>query len=132
VDGCGGWAFAAVCGDNVIKHSTGGANDTTNNRMELLAIVQAMSWAMTMGLGTTYIVTDSQYCQHALTLNTRVKDDAPNVDLINTGRRLRRLLSPVHIFWVKGHAGNRWNEYVDKLAGAARQRFKTAYLTGDK
>jgi ribonuclease HI len=119
--GDGGWAFVAVCNGNEVHHESGKDSGTTNNRMELYAILSALVWVSKNRIANVIIVTDSKYC---ITVLTRAKDQnrspyplPKNHDLIKIARTLT---AGVKFEWVKGHAGNVWNEQADKRASAAR------------
>ncbi len=129
VSGRGGWGYLLRCGAQQ-QTASGFAADTTNNRMELTAAVEALS-ALKKPCTVT-IITDSQYLKNAFTAGwlknwqrngwkTASKQPVKNKDLW-----LRLLtLSATHDLswsWTKGHAGHAENEIVDKLALQARRR----------
>lgn len=117
--GDGGWAFVAVLNGREYHRASGKEERTTNNRMELHAILKALAWSQSYH-DNVIIVTDSQYSITVLTApidTTRPPRPYKNIDLIRMGRQL---ISPRHKFeWVKGHSGHEWNEFADKLAGHA-------------
>lgn len=118
----GGWAFVAVSNGKEIHRTSGKIENTTNNRMELMAILKALAWsAGCCTVDNVIIVTDSKYCISVLSrppVTSRSPYPLPkNIDLIKIGRSL---ITSRHRFeWVRGHSGNEWNEFADKLAGAA-------------
>ncbi len=129
VSGRGGWGYLLRYGDEQ-KTASGFAADTTNNRMELTAAVEALT-ALKKPSAVT-IITDSQYLKNAFTAGwlknwqrngwrTASKQPVKNKDLW-----LRLLeLSATHELswrWTKGHAGHAENELVDQLALQARRR----------
>jgi len=104
----------------------GGASLTTNNRMELRAAIAALQ-ALTRPC-TVEIHTDSEYLQKGITQwlarwlrngwRTADKQPVKNQDL---WRALHAAMQPHRItwHWVKGHAGDEFNERADRLAVAA-------------
>lgn len=89
--------------------------DTTNNRMELLAIISAVNAAPDNSDIVVY--SDSQYAIGAL--SGRQKKTKKNEDLIAKFKPIANKKGRIEFVWVKGHAGNEWNEYVDNLAFSA-------------
>jgi len=122
--GPGGWAAILKYGKHE-REISGGENDTTNNRMELRAALEALR-ALTEPCQVT-LFTDSEYLKKGITLwmpnwkrrNWRRKGGKlANVDLwMKLDEEIQR--HEIHWRWVKGHAGNVMNERVDKLAKAA-------------
>ena len=128
--GPGGWAFVATDGKNV-AHRSGGERDTTNNRMELMAVIRAISAAHRHS--EIEIHTDSQYVKNGMQTwmknwkknNWRTADRKPvkNQDLWQQLDELANKIK-IHWVWVKGHAGEEFNEMVDTLARTAAESFK--------
>lgn len=121
--GPGGWACVLTMGDTR-KEFSGGYRLTTNNRMELMAVVEALS-RLTRPCAVV-LHSDSQYFLHALTKGwlrnwkrngwqTAAKKPVKNRDL---WLLLDPLLAAHRIDyrWVKGHSGDRENERCDLLA----------------
>jgi ribonuclease HI len=118
-DGIGGWGIIGVRGGRKVFEQSGGEHGTTNNRMELMAILRAHIQALHLS-DNVIIKTDSQVSINGILHAS--PDRLANADLINQIRSIRKQLpKPVALLWVKGHAGEYWNEHVDKLAAAARQ-----------
>ena len=129
--GPGGWGAILRFGEHE-KELSGGEAETTNNRMELSAVIAALS-ALKEPCRVT-VVTDSKYVSDAVTLGWaegwRKKGwkraggaPAQNPDL---WEKLLNLLK-VHeakFVWVKGHDGHPENERCDRLAVAESQKFK--------
>lgn len=137
----GGWGFAVLNeNEELILSQAGGKEETTNNEMELTAIAAALNWADMEGISGTGIEihSDSAYCINIFTQWakswknngwTRGKKHEPieNLELIKT---IYDDLMPKHnakfneitFVKVKGHAGEKWNEYVDQLAVTAKLR----------
>lgn len=125
--GPGGWAFVVICQDGRVAHEASGSlRRTTNNRAELIAIGRAMRWA---GGRQAVIHSDSQVCVNTLSrwsAGWRKRgwrksdgDEPANLDLIIPAYELY-LASNCRLQWVRGHAGNEFNERADELAGLAR------------
>ena len=123
--GNGGWA-AIINQEDKIKKITGSEINTTNNRMELLAPINALKQVDTKSQVEIY--TDSQYVKLGITewinkwvsnnWQTAKKEDVKNKDLWVELYNLNQSLN-VKWNWVKGHAGDPINEEVDMLAKEA-------------
>lgn len=131
----GGWAWVLVevKGDGVresitatvYKAASGGEAETSNNRMEMTAILR----------GLTYIYenlpehSDVEVCsdsQYALNMAGGTWNASSNEDLV---RALRDLVAAMcqrgailKFSWVRGHNGEPWNELVDRMATSAKER----------
>ncbi|KAB6716889.1 MULTISPECIES: ribonuclease HI [Roseobacteraceae] len=135
--GPGGWGVVmrAMDGDTIVKERElkGGEADTTNNRMELLAAINALE-TLTRPTDIT-ITTDSAYVKNGVTgwihgwkrngWKTANKKPVKNVDL------WQRIDAAQHTHnvtwkWIKGHAGHAENEQADELARAGMAPFKKA------
>jgi len=104
----GGWAFV-VHDRNVEK--AGYDLATTNNRMELTAVIEALRYT---DPGASVIVrTDSQYVNNVRNNGSVVKQNSDLWESFEIEAQKRR----VKVVWVKGHAGDPNNERADKLAG---------------
>jgi ribonuclease HI len=122
--GRGGWAVLLVK-DGKEKTLSGGEEETTNNRMELMAAIQALESEKT---GTQIeIHTDSQYLQKGIQEWLPVwkahqwKIKGRKIANRDLWERLDKATGKHQIFWswVRGHAGDRYNEKVDRLAKRA-------------
>ena len=123
--GNGGWA-AIINKDGNITKISGSEKDTTNNRMELLAPINALRDLDSNSQIEIY--TDSQYVKLGITewinkwitnnWKTSKKEDVKNKDLWIELYDLNKSLN-VKWNWVKAHAGNSMNEEVDLLAKKA-------------
>lgn len=117
--GPGGWAFVIV-GDDIVVRS-GGEPKTTNNRQEIMAILEAVLWMKTPA--TLKIYSDSQY---AIGVLSGKWNPQKNLDLIAQFKSASKA-HKVSFEWVRGHDGNEFNEIADVYAGrAARQYVKTS------
>lgn len=130
--GPGGWAYCLVDdAGNLLEERWGAEAQTTNNRMELSATVAALSRVLEhpefQGLPIT-LYTDSQYVQKGISewiqawkargWRTSSKEPVKNRDLWEELDRLNSFLA-ISWRWVKGHAGNPYNERVDRLTQEA-------------
>ena len=123
--GKGGWA-AIINDEKEIRKISGSEKNTTNNRMELLAPINALK-DIKPGVEIK-IYTDSQYVKNGITewINTWLannwktskKEDVKNKDLWIELYNLNKSLN-VQWNWVKAHDGNPMNERVDLLAKKA-------------
>lgn len=123
--GNGGWAAIINIGGE-IKKISGNEKNTTNNRMELMAPINALKNINSKDL--IEIFTDSKYVKNGITewINTWVinnwktskKEDVKNKDLWIELYKLNQSLN-VKWNWVKAHAGDPLNEEVDMLAKKA-------------
>ncbi|MBQ7055622.1 MAG: ribonuclease HI [Alphaproteobacteria bacterium] len=125
--GRGGWGFIATDGKNIAERC-GCESNTTNNRMELMAVIRALTAAKNHT--ELEIHTDSQYVKNGMLSwiknwkknNWRTADKKPvkNQDL---WQQLDELASQkkIHWFWVRGHNGDEMNERVDLLARTAAE-----------
>lgn len=125
--GTGGWGALMVSGPHK-KELFGGERNTTNNRMELKAVIEAL---LSLKRPCKIIVhTDSQYVQKGISewihgwkargWKTAAREPVKNVDLWQALDQAQALHS-IEWRWVKGHAGHEGNERADALAnlGAA-------------
>ena len=112
--GPGGWAAILLHGE-AEKVISGGAAMTTNNRMELTAVIAALR-ALKRPCEVV-VVTDSEYVRLALT-DGKMK---ANGDLVEEARRLAAG-HVIEVQRVNGHAGHLLNERADRLAVEARKR----------
>lgn len=121
--GRGGWGAILVYGGKE-KELSGGEAMTTNNRMELSAVIAALSALREPCLVT--LTTDSQYVVNAIEKgwleawrkNGWKKSDKSRVLNVDLWEKLLELLEKhrVELVWVKGHNGHPYNERCDKLA----------------
>jgi len=122
--GPGGWAFVVVENSQVVFKSSGNENDTTNNRMELTAVINALKYAINKKGEKVMLITDSQYVKNGITMwifnwkkngwRTANKQPVKNQDL---WKELDSWVAKTNVqwSWVKGHAGNTYNEMCDSM-----------------
>jgi ribonuclease HI len=120
--GPGGWGAWLVMGANQ-KEMFGGELNTTNNRMELKAVIEALT-ALKRPCEVT-VHTDSQYVQKGISewihgwkargWKTAAREPVKNVDLWQA-LDAAQARHNIQWRWVKGHAGHEGNERADALA----------------
>ncbi len=123
--GPGGWG-AILRWNGHEKELSGGEPETTNNRMEMMAVIKGLE-ALKKTSGVK-LYTDSKYVQQgvhewlegwkARGWKSASKKPVKNQDL---WQEIDSLIQRHHVefIWIKGHAGHEMNERVDKLAVAA-------------
>ncbi len=120
--GPGGWAWAL----DRETFASGPARVTTNNRMEMMAAIRAIQ----ANEGPLEVFSDSQYVCNCFVQGWHVKWAASGWRHKGEDRKNRDLWEPfvnlvlsrdIKFTWVKGHAGNDMNEFVDELCGATRK-----------
>lgn len=128
--GPGGWACILVCKGQE-KILTGGLHHTTNNQMELMAVVSGLQ--ALKSVADVHIYTDSKYVKDGAEkwLNDWIKKGwktASKKPVANQGlwQKLYQLMQqyPLTWHWVKGHNGHVYNERVDALACEMRDTYK--------
>lgn len=110
------------CG-NYAREISGGFACTTNNRMELLAVIKGLE-AIKWQPATVYVVSDSSYVVKAINERWLAKWKSKGYAKVKNPdlwMRLESLLNMhnVTFYWIKGHAGHPENERCDALAVAA-------------
>ena len=131
--GPGGWAAVIIPPSGESVEISGGEASTTNNRMEITAVIRALEKTAAMGIGGGIVIhTDSQYVQKGISewmrgwiakgWKTAAGTPVKNKDL---WLKLSELNDAVDAEWrwVKGHDGNPMNERCDELVGMERARF---------
>jgi ribonuclease HI len=121
--GPGGWGVVQVQDNRVVARRRGEHPSTTNNRMELIALMAA--YHMIGPDDEVTLWSDSQLCVN--TLNEwaagwakrgwrRKGGPIKNLDLVKPLYQLALSRPGARLRWIKAHEGSRWNEYVDLLA----------------
>lgn len=122
--GPGAWAYVVLAGERV--ECSGGETLTTNNRMELLAVIEALRYVVESGMEgrAVTIRTDSQYVRNGITTwiqnwlrngwRTSARKPVKNQDLWTELHEFDTRVAPAWS-WVRGHSGNPTNERCDEL-----------------
>lgn len=120
--GPGGWGALLIAGEN-IKELFGGESNTTNNRMELRAVIEALG--VLKRPCDVIVHTDSQYVQKGISewihgwklrgWKTAARAPVKNVDLWQA-LDAAQAQHKIEWRWVRGHAGDAGNERADQLA----------------
>jgi ribonuclease HI len=121
--GPGGWGFVWVEDDEIKAEQHGADPQTTNNRMELQALIEAYKTLPEDARVTIY--SDSQLC--VKTINEwaagwerrgwkRKTGPIKNLELVQELYALAGRHPAVKLQWIRAHDGSRWNEYADALA----------------
>lgn len=137
--GHGGWAFVVLKTDTAgIKHTEyGHSTDTTNNRMELTAVINSIHHCTAnYRFGKLLIYTDSKYVSNAIHFDwptdwkkngwtSFMGEQTSNSDLweefLKVKASLKRRGVELEVRWIRGHNGNQYNEICDKLAKQGRE-----------
>lgn len=126
--GPGGWGAVLVVDGQVISQDYGAEAHTTNNRMELTAMIVGLK--MLPADTPTDVYTDSELVVNTLTKWAegwkargwkRKTGPIANLELVQEAYELARSKPHANIRWIKAHSGYRWNEYADSLATAYRR-----------
>jgi ribonuclease HI len=126
--GPGGWGSVYVRNNAVVGESHGHDPDTTNNRMELTALIEGAGLVPEGTAVTVY--SDSRLAIRTITEWAvgwerrgwkRKTGPVENLDLVKIAYRLYRDRPELSLEWIAGHAGLRWNEYADALASEWRR-----------
>ncbi len=136
--GPGGWAAVILRGASTPLEISGGEEHTTNNRMELTAVIRSLGEIGRTGEAIE-LFTDSEYVQKGITewipqwekrgWRTANKKPVKNRDLWIKLREFDNALS-ITWTWVRGHAGNKWNERCDFLVLKERQNLAWSISQG--
>jgi len=127
--GPGGWGAVLVVDDQIVGEDYGSDTHTTNNRMELRALIAGLKMVPPGSEITVY--SDSQLVVSIVTewaagweaRGWRKKSSGPiaNLELVKEVHTLAQRRPLADIRWIKAHSGYRWNEYADALATAYRR-----------
>jgi ribonuclease HI len=128
--GPGGWGAVYVVDNEVVEEAKGADPHTTNNKMELTALISGLG--MAPADLPIDIYTDSQLIVNIVTKwadgwearGWTKKSPGPiaNLELVKKAHALHKQKPQARIQWIKAHSGNRWNEYADALATSYRRQ----------
>jgi len=121
--GPGGWGAVFVVDGEIVAEAHGGEPHTTNNRMELTALIAG--YRLVPAGQSAIVWTDSQLCVN--TINSwaagwkargwrRKGGEIKNLDLVQELYALACERPELELRWIQAHVGYRWNEYADALA----------------
>jgi len=113
--GSGGYAFIVINDDNELYYSEG-VKSTTNNKMELTAVIECLEYVK----DECIIYTDSKY---VINCAKRIWKRKANIELWEK-YDIASKDKIIHFEWVKGHNGNEYNEKVDKMARQEAEKLK--------
>ena len=123
--GPGGWGAVYVVGGEVVAAKHGASPQTTNNRMELTALIEGYD-LVPEGTPTT-VYTDSKLCVDTITKWAagwerngwkRKAGPVQNLDLVKVLYAKAKARPELQLQWIAAHNGSRWNEYADSLSTA--------------
>ena len=123
--GRGGWGVVHVEAGKIINQLKGENSETTNNRMELTALIEGMK--LVSGETEIEIYTDSELCVNTFTKwadswakNGWKRKTGPiaNLDLVKEAYTIYKSKPNIRLKWIKAHNGWLWNEYADSLSTA--------------
>ncbi len=126
--GPGGWGAVYVIDDTVVDEAWGHEPQTTNNRMELTALIAGFDLVPEGTPATIY--TDSRLAVDTITKWApswqrrgwrRKTGPVENVDLVRALFERAQARPEVRLEWIAAHTGARWNEYADALSTAYRR-----------
>ena len=123
--GPGGWGAVYVKDNEIIKHVYGSCDQTTNNRMELTALIEGLK--LLNPDDEVEVFTDSELCVNTFTKWAdswakngwrRKTGQIANLDLVKEAYNLYKGRPNIKLKWIKAHNGWLWNEYADSLSTA--------------
>lgn len=111
------WAFVVVVDDDIVYSKHGTKQNTTNNQMEMEALKQALDYSRDFPERDITIYSDSQYCVKGYNIwsESWVKKDFQGIANSDLWREINSIPTLVEVEWIRGHDGNKWNEYVDQM-----------------
>jgi ribonuclease HI len=130
--GPGGWGAVLVVEGAIRAERNGHDPSTTNNRMELTALIEG--YKMLAPRDALPVYSDSRYCVRIINewaeqwqangwRRGKKREPVENIDLVRELFDLAQSRPLAQVSWIRGHAGSRWNEYADVLS--------RAYLNGN-
>jgi len=123
--GPGGWGVVWVAGGEIVAQGHGSEGDTTNNRMELQALIEA--YRLLPEDAEVAVHTDSRLCVDTITKWApswerrgwkKKGGEIKNLARVKQLLALYRAHPGCPLKWIEAHGGHRWNEYADCLASA--------------
>jgi ribonuclease HI len=123
--GPGGWGAVKVVDGEVVAERAGHDPKTTNNRMELTALIEGYKMLEPRDAMTVY--SDSEYCVRIINewaemweangwRRGKRREHVENLDLVKELYAITKTRPLARAEWIRGHAGARWNEHADMLS----------------
>lgn len=115
--GIGGWAFIIIENEDIEVIGYNSENNTTNNRMELEAVIQALTY---LEKNECKLYTDSQWVLNCAIGKWKRK---ANLDLWEKYNKISKNIK-INWEWVKAHNGDKYNELVDNFARSEAKNYE--------
>ena len=117
----GGWAFVLLKDNDKLHSDYNGVINTTNNRMEIQSVIEAIKYIKSIKINKFTIFSDSMYVIGTMTKNWKRNKNNDLWDILDG------LVNNLDINWVhvKGHSGDKWNNHCDLLAVAGSKLILT-------
>ena len=123
--GPGGWGAVKASDGEIIEERHGQEKQTTNNRMELKALIEG--YKMLREDEDLPVFSDSALCVNTITkwaaawerngwTRGKKREEIKNLDLVKELCQLAESHPKAKLQWIKAHEGSRWNEYADALS----------------
>lgn len=130
--GPGGWGYIVLVDGAKLSEGSGHLSKTTNNIAELTAAIEGLQYVASnpaLAGGETWLISDSQLVLRYATGEYKCR----KFHLVPLYIKLRKLYGDLkaQTRWVKGHAGDTYNEACDILAKAAKDRGSQVSITQD-
>lgn len=123
--GNGGWAFVLVFENKIFGENRGREFNTTNNRMELQAVIECLRYVIEINDLTPSnhftIYSDSMYAIRWFNKINKIKLINKNFDKLLILKVLKEEIPNCEIKWIKSHSNDTFNSRADKLAKQARK-----------
>lgn len=123
--GEGGWGFIVSIEDGEVYSSFGSENQTTNNRMELQAVIEGLRWcfinlkhhdSLEVYSDSQYVVNGATSWRESFEKKINIPNKLLNSDLWTELYNLIDQFETIDFKWLRGHSGNKLNEKADSLA----------------
>lgn len=118
INSIGRFGYICIENDNIVHTELNMEKVTTNNKMEMKAILSALNYLKTINYDYCDIFTDSRLVKKGLTewypdWKKRNFKNIKNVELWKELYSIYSSTSNIKIKWVRGHSDNKWNNYID-------------------
>lgn len=114
----GGWGFVVVQNDNILYKIGDTVKNTTNNRMEIEAVLRSLYFILKYIDNEDIIIySDSMYVIGTLTKHWKIKKNKDKwIVMKSLYDKIKLTNNKINFIHVKGHNGNKYNEICDELA----------------